>query len=70
MLQEKKKSFGHPTKPSSNDDSGFRHVFRVKATLPLTQSISVVSYNTTRLHCHIMKITDQIPGSSYRSFLQ
>ena len=27
-----------PTKPSSDDDSGFRHGFGIEASLPLTQS--------------------------------
>ena len=38
-----------PTKLSSDDDSGFRHGFRAKASLPLTQSASAVTHNTTRL---------------------
>ena len=29
-----------PRKPSSDDDSGFRHDFGVKASLPLTQGAS------------------------------
>ena len=38
-----------PTKPSSDDDSGFRHGFGAKALLPLTQSAPAVTHNTTRL---------------------
>ena len=38
-----------PTNPSSDDDSGFRHGFRTKASLPLAQSVSAVIYNTIRL---------------------
>ena len=38
-----------PTKPSSDDDSGFRHDFRAEASLPLTQSVPAVTHNTTRL---------------------
>ena len=40
------------TKPSSDDDSGFRHGFRAEASLPLAQSASAVSHDTTRL-CQI-----------------
>ena len=42
-----------PTKPSSDDDSGFKHSFRVEASLPLTKSAPAVSYDTTRL-CQIV----------------
>ena len=42
-----------PTKPSSDDDSGFRHGFRAEASLPLAQSVLAVSYDTTRL-CQIV----------------
>ena len=38
-----------PTKPSSEDDSGFRHGFRAEVSLPLTQSAPAVTHNTTRL---------------------
>ena len=38
-----------PTKPSSDDDSGFRHSFGAEASLPLTQSAPAVTHNTTRL---------------------
>ena len=37
------------TKPSSDDDSGFKRGFRAEASLPLTQSASAVSHDTTRL---------------------
>ena len=38
-----------PTKPSSDDDSGFRHGFGAEASLTLTQSAPAVTHNTTRL---------------------
>ena len=38
-----------PTKPSSDDDSGFRHVFVAEASLPLTQRAPAVTHNTIRL---------------------
>ncbi len=41
------------TKPSSDDDSGFRHGFGVKASLPLAQSTPAVSHDPTRL-CQIV----------------
>ena len=41
------------TKPSSDDDSGFRHGFGAEASLPLTQSAPAVSHDTTRL-CQIV----------------
>ena len=41
------------TKPSSDDDSGFRHGFEAEASLPLAQSASAVSYDTTRV-CQIV----------------
>ena len=37
------------TKPSSADDSGFRHGFGAEALLPLTQSAPEVTHDTTRL---------------------
>ena len=40
------------TKPSSDDDSGFRHNFGAEASLPLTQSAPAVSHDTTK-HCQI-----------------
>ena len=41
------------TKPSSDDDSGFRHVFGAEASFPPTQSAPAVSHDTTRL-CQIV----------------
>ena len=41
------------TKPSSDDDSGFRHSFGTEASLPLAQSAPAVSHDTTRL-CQIV----------------
>ena len=41
------------TKPSSDDDSGFRHGFGPEASLPLAQSAPAVSHDTTRL-CQIV----------------
>ena len=41
------------TKPSSDDDSGFRHGFGAKASLPLAQNAPAVSHNTTRL-CQVV----------------
>ena len=41
------------TKPSSDDDSGFRHGFGAEASLPLAQSAPAVSHDTTRL-CQIV----------------
>ena len=38
-----------PTKPSSNDDSGFRHCFVTEASLPITQSAPPVTHDITRL---------------------
>ena len=40
-------------KPSSDDDSGFRHGFGAEASLPLAQSAPAVSHNTTRI-CQIV----------------
>ena len=37
-----------PTKPSSDDDSGFRHGFGAEASLPLAQSAPAVTHDTTR----------------------
>ena len=50
-----------PTKPTSNNDSGFRHSFEAETSLPLTQSAPAVTHDTTRLcwivftqiNCHI-----------------
>ena len=41
------------TKPSSDDDSGFRHGFGAEASLPLTHSAPAVSHDTTIL-CQIV----------------
>ena len=41
------------TKPSSDDDSGFRYGFGAEASLPLTQSSPAVSHDNTRL-CQIV----------------
>ena len=41
------------TKPSSDDDSGFRHGFGTEASLPLAQSTPAGSHNTTSL-CQIV----------------
>ena len=41
------------TKPSSDDDSGFRHGFVTEASLPLAQSTPAVLHDTTRL-CQIV----------------
>ena len=41
------------TKPSSDDDFGFRHGLGAEASLPLAQNVSVVSHDTTRL-CQIV----------------
>ena len=41
------------TKPSSDDDSGFRHGFGAEASLPLAQSAPAVSHDTTRV-CQIL----------------
>ncbi len=38
-----------PTKPSSDDDSGFSHGFGAEASLPLTKSAPPVTHDTTRL---------------------
>ena len=42
-----------PTKPSSDDDSGFKYGFGAEASLPLVQSDPAVSHDTTRL-CQIV----------------
>ena len=42
-----------PRKPSSDDDSGFKHGFGTEPSLPLAQSASAVSHDTTRL-CQII----------------
>ena len=50
------------TKPSSDDDSEFRHGFEAKASLTLVQNASAVTFNTTRL-CWI--IIAKILGKSF-----
>ena len=42
-------------KPSSDDESGFKHSFGAELSLPLTQSAPAVSHDTTRL-CQIIVI--------------
>ena len=42
-----------PIKPSSDDDSGFRHGFRAEGSLPFAQSAPAVSHDTTSL-CQIV----------------
>ena len=47
-----------PTKPSSDNDSGFRHNFGAEASLPLTQSAPAVTHKlcwvvVTLWDCHI-----------------
>ena len=57
-----------PTKPSSDDDSGFRYGFGAETSLPLAQRAPAVSHDTTRLcrivvtqwDCHIH--TDAVRG--------
>ena len=64
-----------PTKPLSDDDSGFRNGFRAKASLPLTQCSPAVTHDTTRLcwidvtqwDCHIH--TDAVRASSLIFFM-
>ena len=41
------------TKPSSDNDSGFRHDFGAEGSLPLAQSAPAVSHDTYRL-CQIV----------------
>ena len=47
-----------PTKPSSEDDSGFRHSFGAEASLPLTQSAPAVTHDTTRLWWIVVTLWD------------
>ena len=47
-----------PTKPSSDDDSRFRHDFGAEALLPLVQSAPAVSHNTTRLCWFVITLWD------------
>ena len=56
------------TKPSSDDDSGFRHGFRAKASLPLTQSTPAVSHDTTRFCQIVVTVWDcQIHANAVRA---
>ena len=50
------------TKPSSDDDSGFRHGFGAEASLPLAQSAPAVSHDTIRL-CQIVVALEPYLGS-------
>ena len=52
------------TNPSSDDDFGFRHGFGVEAPLPLAQSASAVSHDTTRLWIFSMYFLLSDGGSS------
>ena len=55
------------TKPSSDDDSGFRHGFGAEASLPLTQSAPAVSHDTTRLYQVVVALWDcQIHADAVR----
>ena len=38
-----------PTKPSSNDDSGFGHGLGAESSLPLAQNAPAVTHDTARL---------------------
>ena len=56
------------TKPSSDDDSGFRHGFGAEASLPLTQSAPAVSHDTTRLCQIVVTLWDcQIHANAVRA---
>ena len=56
------------TKPSSDDDSGFRHGFGAEASLPITQSAPTVSHDTTRLCLNIDTLWDcQIHANAVRA---
>ena len=46
------------TKPSSDDDSGFRHGFGAETSLPLAQSTPAVSHDTTRLYQTVVALGD------------
>ena len=55
-----------PTKPSSDDDSGFRHGF--EGSLPLAQSVPAVTYDTTRLCWIVVTLWDRhIPVDAVRA---
>ena len=56
------------TKPSSDDDSGFRHGFGAETSLPLTQSVPAVSHDTTKLYQIVVALWDcQIHADAVRS---
>ena len=56
------------TKPSSDDDSGFRHGSGAVASLPLAQSAPAVSHDTTRLCQIVVAIWDcQIRADAVRA---
>ena len=46
-----------PTKPSSGDDSGFKHSFRAEASLPRAQSAPAIPHDTNRLCRHSMGLS-------------
>ena len=47
-----------PTKPPSDDDTGFRHGLWVEVSLPLTQSAPAVIHNTTILCWIVITLED------------
>ena len=47
-----------PTKPSSDNDSGFRHGFGVEASLPQAHSAPAVSHDTIRLCQSVVTLWD------------
>ena len=56
------------TKPSSDDDFGFRHGFGAEASLPLAQSAPAVSHDTTRLLSIVVALQDcQIHADAVRA---
>ena len=56
------------TKPSSDDDSGFRYGFRTVASLPLAKSALTVSHDTTRLYQIVVALWDcQIHADAVRA---
>ena len=56
------------TKPSSDDDSGFRHGFGAEASLPLAQSAPAVSHDTTKLYQIVVALWDcQIHADAVRA---
>ena len=57
------------TKLLLDDDSGFRHDFWAKASLPLSQSASAVTHDTTRLCWIVVTLWDcHIHADSVRAF--